>query len=76
MNKHFFQSGFLCHFQQGFQVVDVAMDAPVTEKTHQVQGASFFFSMLYGVQQDLILKKTAFFNGVGNQGQVLIDDPA
>ncbi len=54
----------------------MAVDAPVTEKTHQVQGASFFFSMLYGVQQDLILKKTAFFNGVGNQGQVLIDDPA
>ena len=70
------QSCRLCHFQQRFQMINVTVNAAVTEQAHQVQRTVLFFCMPQRIQQHLVLKETAFFDGMGNQGQVLINDPA
>ena len=70
------QSRRLRHVQQRFQMVDMAVYAAVAEQAHQMQGTVLFFGVLQRFQQHFIFKEAAFFNGMGNQGQVLINDPA
>ena len=70
------QSCRLRHLQQRFQMIDVAVNTTIAEQPHQVQGTVLFFCMPQRIQQHLVFKETAFFDGMGNQGQVLINDPA
>ena len=72
----FLQSCRLCHLQQRFQMIDVTMNTTIAEQPHQVQGTFLFFCMPQRIQQHLVFKETAFSNGMGNQGEILINDPA
>ena len=72
----FLQSCRLCHLQQRFQMIDVTVNTTIAEQAHKVQGTVLFFCMTQRIQQHLVFKETSFLDGMGNQGELLINDPA
>ena len=62
------------HFQQRVQVGNVTMDAAVRQKSPQVQLLAGLLGVLHRLQQGGIFKEVAVLDGLGDLGQILIDD--
>ena len=63
----------LAQFQQSIQVGDVAVNAAVGQKTHQVHAAPLLLGLLASAHQFCILKKGAVLDLLCDPGQLLID---
>ena len=66
----------LCHFQHTEPVVSVAVDAAGTHQTHQVDGLARVDGSLHVLDEDGVLEHLTVPDGLGDEGQLLVDDTA
>ncbi len=66
----------LGHVDEREQVGNVAVNAAVGEQAHQVQLAAVFLGLAAGVHKFGHLEEVAVLDGLGDAGQLLIDDAA
>ena len=76
MDKHLLHAHALGHFQQSVQVGVVAVHAAVGQQAHQVQRLAVVLGVVHGLQQGLVLIHVAVLGGLGDAGQLLIDNAA
>jgi hypothetical protein len=70
------QSLFFGHAQQGVQVGDMAVDASVGQKTHQVQGGALLLAGGHSGEVRRIFRQGAVLGSLGDLRQILKDHPA
>ena len=66
----------LCHFQHTEPVVSVAVDAAGTHQTHQVDRLAGVDGSLHVLDEDGVLEHLTVADGLGDEGQLLVDDAA
>ncbi len=66
----------LTQLQQSVKMRVVAVDAAVGQQAHQMNGAAGGFCPAAGFCQGRVFKKISVFNGFGNAGQLLVNNPA
>ena len=76
MDVHVLGPQGLGHIQQAEQVVLVAVDAAGAHQAHKVDGLAMVDGGLHVAHQHLIFLHLAVLNGLGDQGQLLVDDAA
>ena len=76
MDADFFHAHFLGHGQETQQMIDMAVDAPITEESQEMELFSSIPGFFHGFHQDRILFQAAVFHGPADPGQALVDDPA
>ena len=73
---NFFCTQMLCHFQHAEPVVGMAVDAAGADQTHQVDGLARVDGSLHVLDQHGVLEHLAVADGLGDEGQLLVDDAA
>src|SRR5699024_272865 len=73
---HLLHSHALGHFQQSVQLVVVAVHAAVGQQAHQVERLAVVLGVVHGLQQGLVLIHVAVLAGLGDAGQLLVDNAA
>ena len=66
----------LSHFQHAEPVVGVAVDTAGADQTHQVDGLALVDGSLHVLDQHGVLEHLAVLDGLGDKGQLLVDDAA
>ena len=61
---------------EGQQMVDMAVDAPVGEKSQQVERRVVFLHVVHSLEEGRIFEKGAVFDGLRYHGEILVDDPS
>src|SRR5690242_20556108 len=76
MDIYVIESFLLADIDDGHQVVDMAVYAPIADQTQQMQGFALGPGATDGVQQYLVFGKRAVPDAYVDTLQLLIDDPA
>ena len=76
VDEHFLHAHALGHFQQSVQVGVVAVHAAVGQQAHQVERLAVVLGVVHGLQQGLVLIHVAVLGGLGDAGQLLVDNAA
>ena len=66
----------LGHLQHAVPVVGMAVDAAGADQTHQVDGLARVDGSLHVLDQHGVLEHLAVLDGLGDEGQLLVDDAA
>ena len=66
----------LGHLQHAVPVVGVAVDAAGADQTHQVDSLARVDGSLHVLDQHGVLEHLAVLDGLGDEGQLLVDDTA
>ena len=76
VHHQFLYAFLLRQIDQGQQMGDVAVHAPVRQQSLQMECRVVFLHMLDRLQESLILKEIPVLNGLGDPCQLLVHDPA
>ena len=76
MDVHVFGAQGLGHIQQAEQVLLMAVDAAGAHQAHEVDGLARVDGRLHVADQDGVLLHLTVLDGLGDQGQLLVDDAA
>ena len=70
------QTVLFCHFQQCVQMRVMAVYPAVGKKSEKMQGTAVLLCVFHRQDQLFIFKEVTVLNGLGDAGQILIDNPS
>ena len=76
MDVDLIESALFSHLYKREKMVDIAVNAAVGQKTHDVEFFAVFLRAVHSVYERGIFKEIAVFDRLGYSGEFLIDYPA